>query len=53
METVKLTPEQQQARKRRSRAIAWALVAFFVLVFLVTMAQLRANLAAVAAGGGG
>jgi|GEM_PF-1984333 len=36
-----LTPEQ--ARKRRNMATALAIVGFMLLVFLVTMAKLKAN----------
>ncbi len=42
-ETVKLTPEQEKARKRRSHWIALALFAFVILVFVITMARLGAN----------
>jgi hypothetical protein len=41
METVRLTPEEQAARRKRSRAIALILLAFMALVFVVTLANLR------------
>lgn len=43
IETVKLTPEQEAARKRRSLMTALALVAFIVLIFLVTVLRLTSN----------
>ncbi|MGE0829733.1 MAG: hypothetical protein AB7O04_10325 [Hyphomonadaceae bacterium] len=43
IETVKLTPQEERARKRRSLWIAAALAAFIVLVFLITLAQMQAN----------
>lgn len=43
METVKLTPEQEKARKRRSVWIALALFAFMALVFVITLAQMKAG----------
>lgn len=50
----RLTPEQLNARNKRSLAIAGALVAFIILVFGVTVLNLKRNLdaraAAVAAG---
>ncbi|MAZ72807.1 MAG: hypothetical protein CMC70_06635 [Flavobacteriaceae bacterium] len=45
-ETVKLTPEQEKARGRRNVTIAWSLVAFIVIVFLVTVVRLSQNIAA-------
>ncbi len=39
-EHVILTPEQKQARKRRSQWTALALFAFVILVFVITMARL-------------
>jgi hypothetical protein len=42
-ETVTLTPEQVRARKRRNVWIALAVGAFVVLVFLITIAKLRAG----------
>ena len=42
-ETVRLTPEQEKARKRRSHWIALALFTFVILVFVITMAKLGAN----------
>lgn len=41
MDTVRLTPEEQAARRKRNRAIALILLAFMALVFVVTMANLR------------
>jgi hypothetical protein len=50
----RLTPEELKARKKRNLAIAGALVAFIVLVFGVTVLNLKRNLdareAAIAAG---
>ncbi len=50
----RLTPEELKARSRRNLAIAGALVAFIVLVFGVTVLNLKRNLdareAALAAG---
>lgn len=50
----RLTPEELSARKKRNLAIAGALVAFIILVFGVTVLNLKRNLdareAAVAAG---
>lgn len=43
---MRLTPEQEAARRRRNLAIAGGLVAFIVLVFLVTVLRLAANLQA-------
>ena len=42
-ETVALSDEQLAARKKRNGAIAWSLVAFMVVVFLVTVARLSQN----------
>jgi hypothetical protein len=42
-ETVRLTPEQEKARKRRNFWIAVCLAAFMVLVFVVTLARLKAG----------
>lgn len=42
-ETVKLTPEQEKARKRRSVWTALALGAFVILIFVITVAKLGAN----------
>jgi hypothetical protein len=50
METVKLTPEQEAARKKRNVAIAWSLVAFMGLVFTITVLRLSQNIAAGGAG---
>jgi len=50
----RLTPEELSARKKRNLAIAGALVAFIILVFGVTVLNLKRNLdareAAMAAG---
>jgi hypothetical protein len=40
----RLTPEQLQARSKRNLAIAGALVAFIVLVFGVTVLNLKRNI---------
>jgi cytochrome c-type biogenesis protein CcmE len=40
----RLTPEQLQARKKRNLAIAGVLVAFIVLVFAVTVLNLKRNI---------
>lgn len=45
-EFVTLTPQELSARKRRNLALAGALVAFIVLVFLVTVLNLQRNVAA-------
>jgi thiol:disulfide interchange protein len=45
-ETVRLTPEEERARKRRSLWIALALGAFMALVFFVTIARMQAGVAA-------
>lgn len=42
-EFVKLTPEEEKARKRRNLWIALALVAFMALVFFITVARLQAG----------
>jgi len=39
-----MSPDEERARKRRNLAIAWGLAAFVVLVFLVTIAQMRAGM---------
>ena len=41
---MRLTPEELAARKKRNLAIAGALVAFIVLVFAVTVLNLKRNL---------
>ncbi|HEY0102501.1 MAG TPA: hypothetical protein VGB60_03435 [Brevundimonas sp.] len=50
----RLTPEELKARKKRNLAIAGALVGFIILVFGVTVLNLKRNLdareAAIAAG---
>ena len=40
----RLTPDQLQARTKRNRAIAGVLVAFIVLVFSVTVLNLKRNI---------
>lgn len=44
-ESVILTEEQLAARKKRNIAIAWSLIGFMVVVFLVTVARLSQNVA--------
>ena len=46
LETVKLTPEQEQARKRRNLMIALSIGAFIGLVFLISIVQIRAGIVA-------
>lgn len=41
---MRLTSDQLAARKRRNLAIAGGLVAFIVLVFVVTMLNLKRNI---------
>ena len=48
-ETVKLTPEQVTARKRRNIAIGLSLFAFTTLVFVVTVIRIGQNIARAAA----
>lgn len=43
IETVKLTAEEEAARKRRNVAIAIGLVAFIALIFVVTVVRMSAN----------
>ncbi|MEM8920996.1 MAG: hypothetical protein AAGB25_06480 [Pseudomonadota bacterium] len=43
-ETVKLSPAEEQARKRRGQWLALALVAFVFLVFSITVARLGGSL---------
>jgi len=43
METVKLTPEQEKARKRRNLVIALGIAAFMALVFVITLTRLQAG----------
>jgi hypothetical protein len=43
IETVKLTPEEEAARKRRNLAIAIGLVACIALIFVTTVARMTAN----------
>lgn len=40
---MQLTPEELKARTRRNRAIAVGLIAFMVLIFVITMLRLQAN----------
>lgn len=47
---MQLTPEQLAARKKRNVAIAWALVAFMALIFVVTVLNLKRNIDARLAG---
>lgn len=42
-EVVKLTPEEEAARKKRNVWIALGLFAFMVLVFFVTLAKMKAG----------
>ena len=42
-ESYALSPEEQKSRKRRSLAIGGALVAFVVLIYLITMLKLSGN----------
>ncbi len=42
-ETVKLTPEEETARKRRNLVIAFGLVAFCVLIAVTTMVRMSSN----------
>lgn len=44
-ESVSLTEEQLAARKKRNIAIAWSLIGFMVVVFLVTVTRLSQNVA--------
>lgn len=44
MTMTRLTPEQLQARNKRNLAIAGALIAFIVLVFGVTVLNLKRNI---------
>lgn len=41
---MRLTPDQLAARKRRNLAIALGLVAFMVLIFIITVRQLQSNI---------
>jgi len=43
-EAVKLTPEEEAARKKRNMWIALGLFAFMVLVFFVTLAKMKAGI---------
>lgn len=41
---MRLTPEQLEARNRRNRALAGALVVFIILVFTVTVLKMKGNM---------
>ena len=41
--TITLTPEEQQARKRRNLWLALSIGAFVLLVFLITLSRLQAG----------
>jgi len=41
---MRLTPEQLEARNKRNRALAGALVVFIVLVFTVTVLKMKGNM---------
>lgn len=41
---MQLTPEQLTARRKRNVAIAWSLVAFMALMFVVTVLNLKRNI---------
>ena len=43
-ESVRLTPEQSKARKRRGQWMALALIAFVIIVFTLTMTKMGANI---------
>jgi hypothetical protein len=40
---VRLTPEQEKARRRRNLILALALAGFMLLVFIITLARLKAG----------
>ncbi len=42
---MQLSEEQLRSRKSRSKAIAWALFGFMVLVFIVTVVKISGNIA--------
>ena len=46
MNAMELTPEEQRKRTQRNYAIAGALVALVVLIFVVTIAKIGGNIAA-------
>lgn len=46
MESVKLTPEEERARKRRNLMIALSIGAFILLVFAISMVQIKAGIVA-------
>ena len=41
---MRLTPEQLEARTKRNRALAGALVVFIILVFSVTVLKMKGNM---------
>jgi hypothetical protein len=43
IETVKLTPEEEAARKRRAQFTGLALAAFIALIFLTTVLRMSSN----------
>ncbi len=43
-DTIKLTPQEEKARNRRNLWIALALVGFVVLVFVITLAKMKAGI---------
>ena len=43
-DSVKLTPAQESARKKRNLWIALALLGFVALVFLITVAKMKAGI---------
>jgi len=45
MDIMQLSEEQLRSRRSRSKAIAWALIGFMVLVFIVTIVKLSGNVA--------
>jgi hypothetical protein len=46
IDSVKLTPAEERARKRRNLMIALGIGAFMALVFAITLAKLHAGTAA-------
>jgi hypothetical protein len=44
MMTLRLTPEELSARKKRNYAIAGALIVFMVLIFSVTFLRMSSNM---------
>jgi hypothetical protein len=45
MNAMELTPEEQRKRSQRNYAIAGALLALVVLIFIVTVAKISGNIA--------